>query len=128
MRKGGNRVRIAAQLIDAETGVHLWADSFDGTLEDVFDLQDRIASALPGWSSRDPAGRDRRSADPADDDLDAYDLYPRARALMFRRARATRQSLALLEQAIARDRHYGPCACLRARVAAIGVGYLDGRC
>src|SRR5215472_6129072 len=41
VRKGGNRVLIAAQLIDADTGAHLWADRFDGTLEDIFDLQDR---------------------------------------------------------------------------------------
>src|SRR5207302_2590289 len=40
VRKGGGRVRITAQLIDAETGAHLWADRFDGSLEDVFDLQD----------------------------------------------------------------------------------------
>src|SRR5207237_9405164 len=48
VRKGGNRVRITAQLIDAETGAHLWADRFDGALEDVFDLQDRVASSAAG--------------------------------------------------------------------------------
>jgi adenylate cyclase len=42
VRKGGNRVRITAQLIDAETGTHLWADRFDGSLEDVFELQDKV--------------------------------------------------------------------------------------
>jgi TolB-like protein len=40
VRKAGNRVRITGQLIDAETDAHLWADRFDGPLEDVFDLQD----------------------------------------------------------------------------------------
>ena len=43
VRKGGNRVRITAQLIEAETGTHLWADRFDGSLEDVFELQDKVA-------------------------------------------------------------------------------------
>jgi hypothetical protein len=43
VRKGGNRVRISAQLIEAETGTHLWADRFDGLLEDVFELQDQVA-------------------------------------------------------------------------------------
>ena len=43
VRKSGNRVRITGQLIDAETGTHLWADRFDGSLEDVFDLQDQVA-------------------------------------------------------------------------------------
>ena len=41
VRKAGNRVRITGQLIDTSTGAHLWADRFDGALEDVFDLQDR---------------------------------------------------------------------------------------
>ena len=47
VRKAGNRVRITAQLIDAATGAHLWADRFDGSLEDVFELQDKVASASP---------------------------------------------------------------------------------
>ena len=52
VRKAGDRVRITGQLIDAATGTHLWADRFDGSLEDVFDLQDKVASASPGSSSR----------------------------------------------------------------------------
>src|SRR3981081_759993 len=48
VRKAGQRVRITAQLIDAETGAHLWADLFDGSLEDVFDLQDKIAISVAG--------------------------------------------------------------------------------
>src|ERR1700737_3185609 len=47
-RKGGNRVRITAQLIDAVTGTHLWADRFDGLIEDVFELQDKVASSVAG--------------------------------------------------------------------------------
>ena len=52
VRKAGGRVRITAQLIDADTGAHLWADRFDGSLEDVFELQDKVASASPASSSR----------------------------------------------------------------------------
>src|SRR6202047_4369757 len=48
VRKGGNRVRITAQLIDAESGSHLWADRFDGELTDVFDLQDSVANSVAG--------------------------------------------------------------------------------
>ena len=48
VRKAGGRVRIAAQLIDAVTGTHLWADRFDGSLEDVFELQDRVAVRVAG--------------------------------------------------------------------------------
>src|ERR1700693_3995614 len=48
VRKGGNRVRITGQLIDAETGTHLWADRFDGLIEDVLELQDKVASSVAG--------------------------------------------------------------------------------
>src|SRR5215203_4780643 len=48
IRKGGNRLRITGQLIDALTGAHLWADRFDGLIEDVFELQDKIASSVAG--------------------------------------------------------------------------------
>src|SRR3989442_56718 len=49
VRKAGGRVRITAQLIDAISGTHLWADRFDGSLEDVFDLQDKVASSVAGF-------------------------------------------------------------------------------
>jgi TolB-like protein len=48
VRKAGERVRITGQLIDAATGAHLWADRFDGSLEDVFELQDKVASSVAG--------------------------------------------------------------------------------
>jgi hypothetical protein len=48
VRKGGNRVRITAQLIDATNGTHLWADRFDGLLEEVFELQDKVAISVAG--------------------------------------------------------------------------------
>src|SRR5437762_10137430 len=46
LRKGGNRLRITGQLIEAETGTHVWADKYDGVLEDVFDLQDKITEKI----------------------------------------------------------------------------------
>jgi adenylate cyclase len=46
VRKAGSQVRITGQLIDAATGAHLWADRFDGSLEDVFDLQDKVATSV----------------------------------------------------------------------------------
>src|SRR4029453_16698848 len=48
VRKAGERVRIAGQLIDSTTGTHLWADRFEGKLEDVFDLQDQVATSVVG--------------------------------------------------------------------------------
>jgi competence ComEA-like helix-hairpin-helix protein len=79
VRKAGSRVRIAAQLIDAATGAHLWADRFDGSLEDVFDLQDRVASTVAG--TIEPALQAAEavcSARRPTRDLTAYDLYLRA--------------------------------------------------
>ena len=48
VRKAGNRVRITGQLIDAATGAHLWADRFEGTLRDIFDLQDQVTASVVG--------------------------------------------------------------------------------
>ena len=75
VRKGGNRVRITAQLIGAVSGTHLWADRFDGSLEDVFELQDQIALSVAGVI--EPAlqvAEMRRSAVRPTTDLSAYDL------------------------------------------------------
>ena len=79
VRKAGNRVRITAQLIEAETGTHLWADKYDGVLADVFDLQDEITETIVGIIEpsvrRAEIERARRKRP---DNLDAYDLYLRA--------------------------------------------------
>ena len=48
VRKGGHRLRITTQLIEAATGNHLWAEKFDGAFEDVFDLQDQITEGVVG--------------------------------------------------------------------------------
>jgi adenylate cyclase len=109
VRKAGSRVRITAQLIDAATGAHLWADRFDGSLEDVFDLQDRVASTVAG--TIEPALQAAEtvcSARRPTRDLTAYDLYLRASAMVLSSARQTPEALRLLEQAIGRDPHYGP--------------------
>jgi len=77
VRKVGNRVRITAQLIEAETGAHLWADRFDGLLEDVFELQDKVASSVAGVIEPAlQAAETARSARRPTNDLTAYDLYP----------------------------------------------------
>jgi len=109
VRKGGSQVRITGQLIDAETGAHLWADRFDGSLEDVFELQDKVASSVAGVI--EPAllaAETARSANRPTDDLTAYDLYLRAYAMIQASARQGPEALRLLEQAIARDPRYGP--------------------
>src|SRR5262249_58876615 len=84
VRKGGNRVRITAQLIDAVTGAHLWADRFDGLIEDVFELQDKVASSVAGVIEPAlQAAEMRRSAARPTTDLTAYDLYLRGYSMVW---------------------------------------------
>jgi adenylate cyclase len=88
VRKGGNRVRITGQLIDAETGAHLWADRFDGSLEEIFDLQDKVASSVAGVIEPAlQAAETARSAGRPTADLTAYDLYLRSYAMVRSSAR-----------------------------------------
>jgi len=85
VRKASNRVRITGQLIDAATGAHLWADRFDGLLEDIFDLQDRVTSSVIGAISpqleRAEIARAQRKPT---ESLQAYDYYLRAAASLYR--------------------------------------------
>jgi len=108
VRKAGGRVRITAQLIEAETGSHIWADRFDGSLEDVFDLQDKVASSVAGIIEPAlQAAETRRSANRPTSDLTAYDLYLRAYAMFWSSARQVPEALHLTEEAITRDPRYG---------------------
>ena len=83
VRKAGNRIRITAQLLDAINGAHLWADRFDGTLEDVFELQDNVASSVAGVIEPTlEAAEHRRSIQRPTNDLTAYDLCLQARVAL----------------------------------------------
>jgi TolB-like protein/class 3 adenylate cyclase len=115
VRKGGNRVRITAQLIDAETGAHLWADRFDGSLEDVFELQDKVAASVAGVIEPTlQAAEVQRSSRRPVKDMGAYDLYLRAYAMMLSPARRVAEVAGLLDQAIACDPDFGPALGLAA--------------
>jgi TolB-like protein len=110
VRKGGNRLRIAAQLIETEAGAHLWADRFEGSPEDVFDLQDQVAARVAGVI--EPAvqvAEARRSAARPTTDLGTYDLYLRALATFFPISKERiAAAVALFEQAIELDPNYAP--------------------
>ena len=108
VRKSGQRLRITGQLIDAEDGGHLWANRFDGELEDIFDLQDRIVESVVG--AIEPSLRlaeIERSRRKRPDDMDAYDLFLRAHPLLhLMRPGENREALDLLHRAIELDPHY----------------------
>jgi adenylate cyclase len=110
VRKAGQRVRITGQLIDAHTGTHIWADRFDGGLDEVFELQDRVASSVVGVIEPAlQAAETARLVHRPTTDLTAYDLYLRAFALFFPTTKdGVLKAVGLLEQAIAIDSHYGP--------------------
>ena len=108
VRRGGNRIRITGQLIDSDTGAHLWADRFDGAIEEVFELQDKVASSVAGVIEPTlQAVEAARSAGRATTELTAYDLYLRSYAMVWSSARQAPEALRLAERAIAIDPHYG---------------------
>ncbi len=117
VRKAGRRVRISAQLIETTAGAHLWADHFDGSVNDVFELQDRVAVSVAGIIEPTlQAAEIRRAADRPTGDLTAYDLYLRAlsHAYSWEKERIV-EALDLLSQAIERDPNYGSALALAAR-------------
>jgi TolB-like protein len=114
VRKFGNRGRITGQLIDAATGAHLWADRFDGSLEDVSDLQEKVASSVAGVIEPAlQAAETTRSAGRPTSDLTAYDLYLRGYAMYLSSARQLPEALRLRSRRlrairITRPRSRGP--------------------
>jgi TolB-like protein len=114
VRKGGNRVRITGQLIDTTTSAHIWADHFDGMLDDIFELQDQVASSVAG--AIEPklrrAEAERAGRKPTES-LDAYDLYLRALAQNYKRTReGMAEAVRLAQLALERDPDYGPAMSL----------------
>jgi adenylate cyclase len=126
VRKARQRVRITAQLIDAESGTHLWADSFDGSLEDVFDLQGEVAIAVAGVIEPTLQSAEvRRSAGRSINNLTAYDLFLRALGSYPSLSReGVGSALELLERGLALDPTYAPALSLAARCHLRF--YLDG--
>jgi adenylate cyclase len=117
VRKAGNRVRITGQLVDATTGTHIWADRFDGALDDIFELQDQVASNVAGAIG--PKLRqseiERASRKPAAN-LTAYDLYLRALAQSYRYTEeGLAEAVVFARQALAIDPTYAPAAAMIGR-------------
>lgn len=105
VRKAANRVRITGQLIDTSNGSHLWAERFDGTLEDIFDLQDQIATSVVGAIAPqlEQAEIERAKRKPTES-LDAYDYFLRGMASFYRRTKeSTTEALNQFSKAIELD-------------------------
>jgi TolB-like protein/class 3 adenylate cyclase len=118
VRKAGNRVRITGQLIEAATGRHLWADKFDGALEDVFGLQDQITTSVVGLiaPTLEQAEIERARQKPTDR-LDSYDFYLRGMALVNRR-KTLSEAREFFRKAYEQDPEYGAAYAMAASTLA----------
>jgi TolB-like protein len=114
VRKAGNRVRITGQLIDAAIGAHIWADRFDGALDDIFELQDQVAGSVAG--AIEPKLRqseiERVSRKPTES-LDAWDFYLRALPLRYQYTEESiREAIVMLRRALAIDPAFAAAAAM----------------
>ena len=111
VRKGGNRVRITAQLIDAATGNHIWADRYDGELADVFALQDEITKkVVVAIEPKLLEAEALRSQNRSPEDLDAWETVIHANSLFWRMTEGGKRTAAIdmLDRAVKRYPNYAP--------------------
>jgi adenylate cyclase len=122
VRKAADRVRIAGQLIDGSTGAHLWADRFEGALEDIFDLQDQVTASVVGAiAPRLERAEIERAKRKPTESLDAYDYYLRGMASLYQWTReGTSEALRMFYRAIELDPDFASahgaaarCYCVR---------------
>ena len=130
VRKGGNRVRITAQLIDASTGNHIWADRYDGDLADVFALQDEITKkVVAAIEPKLLEAEGVRSQGRSSEDLDAWDMVMQTNSLLWRLTKIDIDAaIAMLRLAIERYPNYAPAHSMLAiallfRAISVGVAH-----
>jgi TolB-like protein/class 3 adenylate cyclase len=110
VRKGGNRVRITAQLIDAATNNHIWADRYDGDLTDIFELQDEITKkVIAAIEPKLLEAEAVRSQSRSPEDLGAWDLVMKANSVLWRQTKTDSEAaIAMLTNATERYPNYAP--------------------
>jgi tetratricopeptide (TPR) repeat protein len=116
VRKAAKRVRITGQLIDATTGAHLWAERFEGTIDDIFELQDQFATSVVGAIAPqlERAEIERAQRKPTAN-LSAYDFYLRGMAKLHQGTReAMDEALPLFDQAIRLDPEFASAHAMAA--------------
>jgi serine/threonine-protein kinase len=131
VQRAENRVRVSAQLIDARTDMHLWAERYDRDLADVFAIQSEIAKTIADQLQVKISSSEKAAIEKAPTtDLAAYDLYLRAQALFadtsdpLHAREKLPQAAQLLDEAVARDPHFLQAWCLLSRIH--GVAYFRG--
>jgi len=120
VRKSGTKVRITAQLIQVEDGFHLWSDTYDRELDDVFAIQDEIATAILEQLKAHLLDGEQIVISSSEVNPEAYDLYLLARQRIYERSRPSLESAVdLLDQAIAIDPEYAPAYAQRGIAALL---------
>ncbi len=118
VQRTANRVRVNAQLIDARTDAHLWAQTYDRDLADVFAIQSEIAKAIAGQLQAKLSPNEKKAIEqPPTTDLAAFDLYSRAKSLLLKAAFSAtydpdvRKAIELLDEAVKRDPSFFDAYC-----------------
>jgi len=117
VRRAANRVRISAELVEAATGVHIWADRFEGGLQDIFELQDRVTSSVVGAiGPKLEQAEIKRVKHKPTENLDAYDYFLRGLAALHCWSReANAEALRLFYRAIELDPEFAAAYGMAAR-------------
>jgi TolB-like protein/Flp pilus assembly protein TadD len=122
VQRSGNRVRVNAQLVDARTDAHLWAQTYDRDLADVFAIQSEIAKAIADQLQAKLSPNEKKAIEqPPTTDLAAFDLYSRAKSLLLTASFSAtidpdlRKAIELLDEAVKRDPSFFDAYCLIAR-------------
>src|SRR6202035_886674 len=122
VQRAANRVRVNAQLIDARTDAHLWAQTYDRDLADVFAIQSEIAKAIADQLQAKLSPNEKKAIEqPPTTDLAAFDLYSRAKSLLLTTAFSAtaepdlRKAIELLDEAVKRDPSFFDAYCQLAR-------------
>lgn len=123
VRKQGNRVRITAQLIRADTDGHVWSETFDRELVDIFEVQEEIAQSITD-ALGEVLGTRRVSVTASTSDLDAYERFLRGRA-RFHQRREFAEAIADLELAVAQDPSFGEAWIYLAAANYVAPGYYE---
>ena len=131
VRQAGDQVRITAQLIDTESGFHLWSETYDRKLEDIFAVQDEIAQAIVDRLRIQLAPEEQQLAQrekAPTQDVEAYELYLQARAIWKRRGEENlRRAIELYQAALGKDPAFARASAALASVYVVLPGYTKER-
>jgi serine/threonine-protein kinase len=112
VRRAGNQLRVTAQLIDGTTDAHLWADKYGGTMDDVFEVQERISRAIVQELRARLSAEEHASLKGPTTDPETYELYLRARHLLGQSLLRMPAAMPLLEEVMRRDPDFVPAYCV----------------